>query len=132
MIHFEGHDDVHEFLIRMMDRYENEAQADLVRSRYDFQIDQAQIWLEKVQTARDHLKRCMLVDKDHVRVSWRPDDATRSTLIQASMYVGANAMMYEGIRPEVFHRAVSDVERNLKDYLFEPPQPKEQTPPTQP
>lgn len=132
MIHFQGHDDVHEFIQKMMLRYEDEAQSDLCRCRSDWSINEAKNWLEKVQTARDHLKRCVLVDKNHVRVSWMPDMATMSTLVQASILIGMKAGLSDGLRPEAFYRAVTDVEAQIREYLFEPPKPEEQTPPVQP
>ena len=132
MNHFRDHDDVHEFIQKMMSRYEDEAQSDLVRCRSDWSIEEAKNWLERVQTARDHLKRCMLVDKNHVRVSWMPDPSTMSTLVQASVHIGTKAALSDGLRPEAFYRAVTDVESSIREYLFEPPKPAEQTPPVQP
>lgn len=130
MIHFQGHDDVHGFLIRMMDRYENEAQADLVRCWSDWSIEEAKNWLERVQMARDHLRRCMLVDKNHVRVSRIPGPSTMSTVVKAQILIGTKAGLSDGLRPEAFYRAVTDVETSIREYLFDPPK-VEQTPPAQ-
>lgn len=132
MIHFQGHDDVHGFLLRLVQRAEDEAQSDLSRCRSDWSIEEAKNWLEKVQTAKGHLTRCMMVDREHIRVSWMQNLGQASTLVKASVHISTKAGFSDGLRPEAFYRAVSEVETSVKEYLFEPPQVEEQTPPDLP
>lgn len=132
MIHFRGHDDVHEFIQKMMSRYEDEAQSDLVRCRSDWSIEEAKNWLEKVRTAQQHLADCILVNRAQVNVSWMPDPCAMSTLVKAQVRIGTSACVSDGLRPEAFYRAVSEVETAIREYLFEPPKPEEQTPLVQP
>jgi hypothetical protein len=130
MIHFQGHDDVHEFLLGLIRRVEDEAHSDLVRCRSEWSIEEAKNWLEKVQTVRQHVADSMLVNRNHVRVSRIPGPSTMSTVVKAQILIGTKAGLSDGLRPEAFYRAVTDVETSIRRYLFDPPK-AEQTPPAQ-
>jgi hypothetical protein len=130
MIHFQGHDDTHQFLVGVLNDYVDKAESDLRRCVSDWSVKEATDWLEKVQTARDRLERCVLVDRAHVRAQSQFDISKNSLLVRAAIM----AQSAGGISAETAENplAVSMnemlVTENLLRYLFDPPTPAETSP----